>query len=221
MRLTQNSVRRYSPKWRYAKEETNCWIKSLFLFLCVQKVFSKLHNVTVEPLMADGLFWQCFSYFSGPWQCYLLGSQWDSHKLPGFHPKYLKLCSEDELSFYGFGMTIFILGWSNPLSKLTRLLYWADNAAYKWFKSWNKYMCKWLPHCKEVLVFASLLAVGCTQICLWSQNWQNMAQVQTYHSHLRHQIYTHTHTHTHAPEPASNPPVSVQHEETRRFLWFP
>ncbi len=30
------------------------------------------------------------------------GSQWDSHKPPGSHPKYLKLCSEDEQSFYGF-----------------------------------------------------------------------------------------------------------------------
>ncbi len=28
-----------------------------------------------------------------------------SHKPPGFHPKYLKLCSEDEQSFYGFGTT--------------------------------------------------------------------------------------------------------------------
>ncbi len=27
------------------------------------------------------------------------GSQWDSHKPPGFHPKYLKLCSKDEQSF--------------------------------------------------------------------------------------------------------------------------
>ncbi len=53
----------------------------------------------------DGVSWRCFSYFSGPWQCNLLGSQWDSHKPPGFHPKYLKLCSEDEQSFYGFGTT--------------------------------------------------------------------------------------------------------------------
>uniref|UniRef100_A0A673G6B7 Endothelin-1 receptor-like n=1 Tax=Sinocyclocheilus rhinocerous TaxID=307959 RepID=A0A673G6B7_9TELE len=37
--------------------------------------------------------------------CKLLGSQWDSRKPPGFHPKYLKLCSEDERSFYGFGTT--------------------------------------------------------------------------------------------------------------------
>ncbi len=80
----------YSPKWRYAEqEEMNCWIKSLFCFLCAEKVFSSLHK----------------TYFSGPWQCYLLGSQWDSHKPPGFPPKYLKLCSEDERSFYGFGTT--------------------------------------------------------------------------------------------------------------------
>ncbi len=69
------------------------------------KVFSSLHNVTIEPLMADGVFWWCLSYFSVPWQCYLLGSQWDRHKPPGFHPKYLKLCSEDERSFYGYGTT--------------------------------------------------------------------------------------------------------------------
>ncbi len=32
-----------------------------------------------------------------------LDSQWDtSHKPPGSHPKYLKLCYEDEQSFYGF-----------------------------------------------------------------------------------------------------------------------
>ncbi len=29
----------------------------------------------------------------------------DSHKPPGFYQKYLKLCSEDEQSFYGVGMT--------------------------------------------------------------------------------------------------------------------
>ncbi len=62
----------------------------------IQKVFLSLHNVMIDPLMADGVSWRCCSYFSGPWQCNLLGSQWDSHKPPGFHPKYLKLCSEDE-----------------------------------------------------------------------------------------------------------------------------
>ncbi len=44
------------------------------------------------------LFW--------PWQWNLLCSQWDSHKPPGFHPKYLELHSEDKQSFYGFGMTL-------------------------------------------------------------------------------------------------------------------
>ncbi len=71
-----------------------CWIKSLFLFYFRTKIFSSLHNITIEPLMADGVSWRCFSYSSGPWQCNLLGSQWDSHKPPGFHPKYLKLCSK-------------------------------------------------------------------------------------------------------------------------------
>ncbi len=55
----------------------NCWIKSLFLF-SLQKVFSSLHKVQIEPLMADGLFWRCLSYFSGPWPCYLLGSLFSS-----------------------------------------------------------------------------------------------------------------------------------------------
>ncbi len=53
-------------------------------------------------------------------------SQRDSHKFPGFYLKYLKLSSEDELRFYGFGTTcglvnndkILFLGWSNPLSVL-------------------------------------------------------------------------------------------------------
>ncbi len=62
---TQFASSGYSPKWRYADaEETNCWIKSFFGgVFCIQKVFSQLHNITVEPLMADGLFWQCFYTF--------------------------------------------------------------------------------------------------------------------------------------------------------------
>ncbi len=103
---TQFASSGYSPKWRYSDaNETNYWINRYFYFLCVQKVFSSLHKAQIEPLMADGLFWRYLSYFSGPWQWYLLGSQWDSHKPPGFHPKYVQLCSEDEQSFYGFGTT--------------------------------------------------------------------------------------------------------------------
>ncbi len=79
--------------------------KSYFYFLCIQKVFSSHYKIQIEPLMADGLFWRCLSYFAGPWQCYLLGSQWDSHKPPCFHPKYLKMCSEDGWSFYWYGTT--------------------------------------------------------------------------------------------------------------------
>ncbi len=80
-------------------------------------------KIQIEPLMADGVSWRCFSYFSEPRQCYLLGSQRNRHKPPGFYLKYLKLCSEDEQSYYGVGTTcqsvkndkIFIFGWSNPL----------------------------------------------------------------------------------------------------------
>ncbi len=74
-------------------------------FLCVQKVFSSLHKIQIEPLMAGGLPWRCFSLFSGPQQRFLLGSQWDYLKPPDFPPKYLKLCSEDEQSFYGVETT--------------------------------------------------------------------------------------------------------------------
>ncbi len=93
----------YSPKCRYADaEETNLLNKVVFFFF-VLKVFSSLHNIQINPLMvmADGVFWQCFSYFSGPWHCNLLGSKWDSHKPPGFHPKYLKLCSKTNKAFMG------------------------------------------------------------------------------------------------------------------------
>ncbi len=58
--------------WRRWDELLNKVV--IFIFFAYKKVFSSLHK--------------------GPWQCYLLGSQRDSHKPPGFHPKYLKLCSE-------------------------------------------------------------------------------------------------------------------------------
>ncbi len=91
------------------------------IFFCTEKV---LFAPSKSDWTTDGRwnFWMMSFIFSGPWQWYLLGSRWCSHKPPGFHSKYLKLCSEDEQSFYGFGTTwgkvfndnIFILGWSNP-----------------------------------------------------------------------------------------------------------
>ncbi len=107
-----------------------CWCRGdellnkviILFFLCIQKVFSLFCKIMVEPLMADGLFWQCLSYYSGPWQCYLLGSQWDSHKHPDFHPKYLKLCfPKTNKAFTGLEQqvindNIFILGRGNPLT---------------------------------------------------------------------------------------------------------
>ncbi len=59
-------------RWRGETERRRIVEKSrYFYFLCVQKVFSSLHKIQVEPLTADGVFWRCFSFFSGPWQSYL------------------------------------------------------------------------------------------------------------------------------------------------------
>ncbi len=71
--------------------------KIYILIFFVYKKYSR--RFQIEPLMADGLPWRCFYFFSGPRQWYLLCSQRDSHKSLSFYLKYLKLCSEDEQSF--------------------------------------------------------------------------------------------------------------------------
>ncbi len=89
-------ISKMALQWRGETESIWMFKKGYFYFLCVQKIFLSLHQIHIEPLMADGVPWRCFSYFNGPQQFYLLGSRWDSHKPPGFHLKYLKLCSEDD-----------------------------------------------------------------------------------------------------------------------------
>ncbi len=99
----------YSPKWLYAEpEETNCWIKFFFVFFSLHR-----KSVLVASLNSDWTTdgrWTILtmSLLFGHWQWYLLGSQWNSHKPPGFHPKYLKLCSKDELSFYVIGLERYV-----------------------------------------------------------------------------------------------------------------
>ncbi len=56
----------YSPKWRYwwrGETEGRRFVEKshYFYFLCIQKVFSSLHKILIESLMADGLPWRCFS----------------------------------------------------------------------------------------------------------------------------------------------------------------
>ncbi len=41
----------YSPKWRYKVTRRRLIVESYFSFLCVQKVISYLHKITVEPLI--------------------------------------------------------------------------------------------------------------------------------------------------------------------------
>ncbi len=90
---------------RRDREETICWKKVIIWFSLRKKNILLLHKIQIKLPMADGLPWRWFSCFSEPQQCYLLGSRWDSHKPPGFYLKYLKMCSEDERSFYGVGTT--------------------------------------------------------------------------------------------------------------------
>ncbi len=46
----------------YAKKTK---ITTLFLFSLCTKSISSLHNIQIEPLMADGLFWRCLHTFLG------------------------------------------------------------------------------------------------------------------------------------------------------------
>ncbi len=80
-RLTQNSVRSVCVQQIFSKMELR---RRLFIFFTSQKC-SHSFTIQIEPLIADGLFWRCFSYFSVSWQRYLLGSQWDTN-----HPVFIQ-----------------------------------------------------------------------------------------------------------------------------------
>ncbi len=123
---------------------------SYFCFLCIQKVFSSLH---IEPLMADGLFWRCLYDFSGPWQCYLLNSQWDVTSPPVFIQNTLNCVPKTNNAFTGlerhggkwFMTTLFILGWSNSLilckTKISLFFRFLWIVIYLKYKSKHKYLC--------------------------------------------------------------------------------
>ncbi len=60
--MTENSISTLHPSDAFQNGATLTQRDELlnkcryFYFLCVQKVFSSLHKVQIEPLMADGLF---------------------------------------------------------------------------------------------------------------------------------------------------------------------
>ncbi len=62
LRLTQNSIRCLRPAdilqnaTMVTRRRRIVEYSHNFYFLCVQKVFSSLHNIQIEPLMAEGLF---------------------------------------------------------------------------------------------------------------------------------------------------------------------
>ncbi len=107
-------------------------------FFCTKKTKQQLNSTISLLWFSIAPFWRistghkqhtllcvsCSTYVYEPWQCNLPCSQWDGHKPPGFHPKYLKLCSEDERTFLCFNnmwvkwynAKISIFGWSIPLN---------------------------------------------------------------------------------------------------------
>ncbi len=71
MRLTPKSIRYLLPadilqnsamlNQRRLIGEWNC------CFLCAENVYSSLHKIQIEPLIADGVSWRCFSFFIWVW----------------------------------------------------------------------------------------------------------------------------------------------------------
>ncbi len=98
--------------------------QSYFIFVSVQKVFSYLSKITVEPLTSHGLFYWSPCYVSGRWSCLLHCCLWEGQRTLRMHQKYLNLCSEDEQRSYRFGTAwgwvinnrTFIFGWTIPVS---------------------------------------------------------------------------------------------------------
>ncbi len=69
----------------------------------------------------------------------------EGHRALGFYHKYLNLCSEDEQSSYGFGMTLFIFGWTIPLNILGSIVFFFCSIIYYFsivFQVWIMWVMK-------------------------------------------------------------------------------
>ncbi len=124
---------------------------ALPMFITIKKIII-LHlflGVPAATVGGTGTPWHTRGY-APAWQWNLLGSQWDSQKPPGFHPKYLKLCLQFKKRFKKrtkllrvwndmggkvINDKIFTLVWSKPLN-LTQLNVWVFKASkrFKYFK---------------------------------------------------------------------------------------
>ncbi len=58
-----------------------------FCFLCIQRVFSYLCKITVEPLMSHRLFYRSPCYISGCWSCKLHCCLWEGQRALRMHQK--------------------------------------------------------------------------------------------------------------------------------------
>ncbi len=98
---------------------------------CIQQVFSSLHKIQIEPLMADGLFWRCFYTFLDLNSGIYLAVDGTVTSLPVFIWNILNCVPKTnqafmELERHAGKWIMFILGWSNPL-KLERSTRWEMN----------------------------------------------------------------------------------------------
>ncbi len=85
--------------------EMKMWNKIFIFVFFVQKLFSWLRKITVEPLMLHGLFYQSPCYVSGHGNISVVLLSMEGLRALRFKQKYLNLCSDDERRSYGFGMT--------------------------------------------------------------------------------------------------------------------
>ncbi len=126
MKTGRQTLFKMALRWRRWDELLNKVV--IFIFFAYKKYSRHFIKFRLNHWWQMDYFDDVFHSFLDLDSVIYLAVDGDSHKPPGSHPKYLKLCSEDEQSFYGFGVKvinyyIFILRWSNPLNKVNKKLY--------------------------------------------------------------------------------------------------
>ncbi len=86
--------------------ETNCWINVIIsIFFAYKKYSRRFIKFRLNHWWQMDYFEDVFYTFLCLDSVIYLAVNGTDTSFPGFHPKYLKLCFEDERSFYGFGTT--------------------------------------------------------------------------------------------------------------------
>ncbi len=124
-RLTQNSIHYLRPANTLQNgttlEETNCWIKSLFLFSLCTKYSRRFIKFRLNHWLQMDYFGDVFHTFLGLDSVYYLAVNGTVTSLPVFIQNILNCVPKTNEAFSGLerhyviNVKIFILGWSNPL----------------------------------------------------------------------------------------------------------